>query len=324
MDQLIGRSEEWQQLLQAYERTKHSGAKPPRPCQEFILIRGQAGTGKTALASSLLSTVRNDAGYFLVGKFDLTCRQVPFAAFVSQFNQLTEAILGGGELPQLQAFRVSFIRKAIQVAVGNEGRVLIDVMPSLERLMGPQQDPVEGQEAALHRFPVVFCKFCRAISAIVPLVFFFDDLQWSDNASLDVIQTLIQSPLDAAAYSNSSLLLIGAYRDEGMSCESQSSNTESVYGSEVITAAFCGQSLNISLHSAHSTAGALPELPLSPHLRLWLNLASQGSLCLTEISLSNLDEISQNELIAAFLELSFDSTAALGSTIFSKSEGNPF
>src|SRR3977135_1395495 len=100
-------------------------------------------------------------------------------------------------------------RGAIKEAVGNQGRLLTDLIPNLVRLIGPQPtvavlSPVDAEL----RFQTVFQRFVGVFArAEHPLVIFVDDLQWLDPATLTLIEYLLLHP------DTRHLLVIGAYRD---------------------------------------------------------------------------------------------------------------
>ncbi len=286
---LCGREADLNLLWRAYERCTASDDVTLRGCQELVLIRGHSGTGKSSLANSLISQVKQDSGFFLTGKFELTALRDPYAVFVSAFKQFIEQLL-----IEEQRSTFSQIREAVLKATGKEGRLLTDMFPSLEALLGRQNEVCDVScNNALNRFQFVFCKFCRAISTIVPLVLFLDDLQWSDNASLDLFMSLLQS--GGPAYSKCSLLVIGAYRDEGMGAESHLTNV-----------------------------GALPDSAFNFYLSRLQTLSLSGSLKLTNLSLQNLDERATNVLVAKHLNVSIESSSRLARVIFSSCHGNPF
>jgi predicted ATPase len=94
-------------------------------------------------------------------------------------------------------------------ALGSSAQIIIDVLPTLELIIGPQPPvaPLDAQASYnrllffLHKFVSVFARPEH------PLVVFLDDLQWVDMASLDVMQYLLSRA------TGTSLLLIGTYRD---------------------------------------------------------------------------------------------------------------
>jgi predicted ATPase len=288
---LVGREEDFQYLLQAYENTKENY---DGQLQQLVVIRGNSGTGKTSLARAVIDNVVHDSGFFLTGKFELTALQKPYAVFIMAFDQFTDELLSRRESSCELENRTTEIRKVIQDAVGREGKLLTDMIPSLERLIGKQESICEVRASeALNRFQFIFCKFCVAISTIVPLVLFFDDLQWSDTASLNLVLALLQSK--EADSGKSSLLVIGTFRDEGID------------------------------NDPGLSTGVLPEMPLLRFLKHVDALSAQGALNQIDISLQSLEEASMIDLVARFLEATNEDLtySGLARIIDSKSGGNP-
>lgn len=90
--------------------------------------------------------------------------------------------------------------------------MIIDVIPEVEMIVGSQPAVPQLAAAAQNRFNLVFQNFIQVFTqAEHPLVLFLDDLQWSDCASLKLIELLM------SASSNRYLLIIGAYRDNEVS-----------------------------------------------------------------------------------------------------------
>jgi predicted ATPase len=98
-------------------------------------------------------------------------------------------------------------KNQILEAVGDNGQVIIEVIPELEIIIGKQPPATElSGTAAQNRFNLLFQKFTQVFTSIEhPLVMFLDDLQWADSASLKLIQLLMAD--------TKHLFLIGAYRD---------------------------------------------------------------------------------------------------------------
>ncbi len=98
--------------------------------------------------------------------------------------------------------------KIIEV-LGENGQVIIDIIPELEHLIGKQPKVLELEGlAAQNRFNLLFQNFIRVFATKEhPLVIFLDDLQWADSASLKLMQLLMSET--ETRY----LLLMGAYRD---------------------------------------------------------------------------------------------------------------
>ncbi|MDZ8064731.1 MAG: AAA family ATPase [Nostoc sp. DedQUE08] len=195
-DKLYGRDMEVQTLLQAFERVSLGTT-------EMMLVAGFSGIGKTAIVNEVHKPIVRQRGYFIKGKFDQFNRNIPLSAFVQAFRDLMEQLLSETD-EQLAQWK-----EKILCALGENGQVLIEVIPELEQIIGKQPAAPElNGSAAQNRFNLVFVKFIAAFATLEhPLVIFFDDLQWADSASLSLMQVLMsQSEVD-------SLLTIGAYRD---------------------------------------------------------------------------------------------------------------
>ncbi|XYI00391.1 AAA family ATPase [Sorangium sp. So ce1128] len=194
---LYGREREVEALLAAFERVVAQG----RP--ELVLVSGYSGIGKSSLAAELHRPVVRERGFFLSGKFDQTARDVPYRAFHQAFRALIQEILGASE-EQVERWRQRF-----REALGPSGRLLADVLPEVELLLGPQPPVPELPPAeAQSRLHAMLQRFVAATAQKEhPLALFLDDLQWADAASLQLLEQL-------ATYAGAEhLLLIGAYRD---------------------------------------------------------------------------------------------------------------
>jgi predicted ATPase/signal transduction histidine kinase len=193
-EKLYGRETEVETLLQAFERVTQGAT-------EIMLVAGLSGIGKTAVVNEVHKPIVRQRGYFIKGKYDQFQRNIPFSAFVQCFRDLIKQLLSESntEIHQWQT--------KILDAVGENGQIIIDVIPELEMIIGKQQPvPELSGSAAESRFNFLFQKFTQVFTNVEhPLVIFLDDLQWSDSASLKLMQLLITD--------TKHLLLIGAYRD---------------------------------------------------------------------------------------------------------------
>ncbi len=197
-EKLYGRDSEVQALLAAFERTS-------RGRSEMMLVAGFSGIGKTAVVNEVHKPITRQQGYFIKGKFDQFNRDLPLSAIVQALQGLIGQILTESDVKLAQW------RNHILNAVGKNGQILIEVLPELERVIGPQ--PVVSElsgNAAQHRFNLLFQKFIAVFTTSAhPLVMFLDDLQWADSASLQLLNQLMED--------TSHLLLLGAYRDNEVS-----------------------------------------------------------------------------------------------------------
>ncbi|MEM9245968.1 MAG: AAA family ATPase, partial [Cyanobacteria bacterium P01_F01_bin.153] len=200
-EKLYGREAEVQTLLNAFERV----AMPTRGDGrvELLMVAGFSGIGKTAVINEVYKPITRQQGYFIKGKFDQFNRNVPFFALVQAFRNLMTQLLGESNRALTQW------RQQILQAVGSSGQVLIDVIPELEQVIGPQPPVAElSGAAARNRFNLLFNKFVGVFATEKrPLVIFLDDLQWADAASLGLLSLLMGEP------EGKHLLVLGAYRD---------------------------------------------------------------------------------------------------------------
>jgi predicted ATPase/signal transduction histidine kinase/ActR/RegA family two-component response regulator len=194
---LYGREHELRALRSAAERVTAGG-------RELVLVAGQPGTGKSALVKELAAPGARGRAYFIEGKFDQYQRNVPYSALASAFGALIEQLLTEREE------QVAHWRQALRTALGSSCQVLVEVIPDLAFLIGPQPPVARlGPAEAEQRFNVAFRRFFEVVcSAEHPLFLFLDDLQWADTGTLRLMKQVMADP------GVHHLLLAGAYRDD--------------------------------------------------------------------------------------------------------------
>ena len=215
---LYGRESQIESLLAAFVRVasgeeKQLGASNPtttqsQNCQrqgqtELMLISGYSGIGKSALVQELYKLITQKSGYFIAGKFDQLQRDIPYQALVAAFQELVRQLLTETQ-PQLQQWQ-----EQIQRALGSNGQIIIDVIPEVELIIGkqnpvPELPPTEAQNRFNLAFQNLIHVFCQKEH---PLVLFLDDLQWTDSATLQLLQLIMTD------FTTQYLFVIGAYRD---------------------------------------------------------------------------------------------------------------
>jgi PAS domain S-box-containing protein len=197
-ERLYGREADVATLLAAVDRVAAGRSK-------LVLVAGCSGIGKTALIDEVHKPITRQHGYFITGKFDQFNRNLPLSGFVQAFRDLI------GQLANESDARLASWNSKILAAVGTNGRVLIEVMPELERIIGVQPPVMElAGTAAQQRFNWLFQKAIEVFAQPAhPLTIFLDDLQWADAASLESIESLMAG--------NGYLLILGAYRDNEVS-----------------------------------------------------------------------------------------------------------
>lgn len=195
-EKLYGRQAEVKSLLDAFEGVSQGST-------EIMLVAGFSGIGKTAVINEVHKPIVRQRGYFIKGKFDQFGRNIPFSAFVQAFRDLIGQLLSETDA-QFEQWKCKILS-----ALGENGQVMIEVIPELESMIGKQPPALElSGSAAQNRFNLLLLKFTQVFTTKEhPLVIFIDDLQWADSASLKLMH-LLMSEADIGY-----LLLIGAYRD---------------------------------------------------------------------------------------------------------------
>lgn len=192
---LYGREPQVQQLMSAFERAS-------RGATELVLVSGYSGIGKSSVIHELYQPLTSRRGTFLSGKFD-QYQRTPYAALLQALTSMADQLLAESEE------RLGVWRQRLLSALGTHGQVLVDVCPRLGLVLGPQP-PVStlAPADARSRFHRVVVELFAALAIPEhPLCVFFDDLQWADAESLQLLQELLLSAKDLP------LLLLGAYRD---------------------------------------------------------------------------------------------------------------
>jgi PAS domain S-box-containing protein len=196
-EKLYGRQSEIDTLFAAFDRVVTKGLP------ELVLVAGYSGVGKTTLVREMRKTLLEKRGNYFEGKFERLQCNVPYSGWIQVFEGFVDYLLKENET------ELASWKQAILGGVGGIGRVLTDILPNLELVIGTQPEvPALGPVETQNRFNYVFLEFIKAIATEEhPLAIFLDDLQWIDAASLNLIQALANSAVA------SKILMIGAYRD---------------------------------------------------------------------------------------------------------------
>ncbi|TGK05001.1 GAF domain-containing protein [Leptospira semungkisensis] len=194
---LYGREEYINTLLEEFKNVAANGRS------RMVLIGGYSGVGKSSLVKEINKPLTESKGYFISGKFDQYNRNLPFSAIIQVFSSLVELILT--EPPE----RIEAWKGKIRKALGPNGKVITDVIPELEIIIGKQETvPELGPQENANRFYIVFQNFIKVFaSSEHPLAVFLDDMQWADTASLELLKILMED------VTVSYLFIILAYRD---------------------------------------------------------------------------------------------------------------
>ncbi|WP_250493931.1 AAA family ATPase [Caballeronia sp. GAWG1-1] len=196
-ERLYGREVESAALANAFQRVAQQGRS------EFVLVSGYSGIGKSALVGDLQKRLVAGNGRFASGKFDQYKRDIPYATLAQSFRQLIRQLLDD------KAFDLPSWQTRLADALGAHAQLIVDLVPELERVIGPQPAvPALGPREAHVRLQAVLARFIGTFCGPgETLVLFLDDLQWLDSGTSSWIEYM------AASADTRHVLFIGAYRD---------------------------------------------------------------------------------------------------------------
>lgn len=245
---LYGRESEVRSLLQTFDRVRYGQS-------ELLLVAGYSGIGKSVLVAEVHKPITAAKGYFIAGKFDQFQRNIPYSAVAQAFGTLVRQLLAE-TAEQLARWRVKLLD-----ALGSNGRAIVDAIPEIEQIIGPQPPLIElGPAESQNRFNRTFQNFIQVFCAPEhPLVIFLDDLQWADSATLKLIELLM------ANSTTGHLLLMGAYRDNEVSpTHPLMATLEAVPYEQVVlqplTLTHVSQLISETLHQPQTAVQALADL----------------------------------------------------------------
>ncbi|MEP7102591.1 MAG: response regulator [Burkholderiales bacterium] len=194
---LYGREHEVAALVAAFDSVATEGKAG------LALLSGYSGIGKSSVVNELHRALVPHGALFAEGKFDQFQRDIPYATLAQALRGLVQQLLAKSEAD------IAPWRESLQTALGTSGQLIVDLVPELEPIVGKQPPlPEVSSLEAPNLFRVVLLRFLHAFARPEhPLVLFFDDLQWLDAATLDLMGFLM------AESGIAHLLLVGAYRD---------------------------------------------------------------------------------------------------------------
>lgn len=208
---LIGRQSDNETLHRCIDQLTTNSADHRK---ELIFIKGYSGTGKTAVIANLAQEVERTihGAMFVRGKFNWNDYDEPYSAISEAFSEICRRIPNSFGFDRKEKNEISLGETIIAEMGPGELQALALLIPELLTLIPSNSmnnfairySLSGGQE----RWKYAFRVLARILSSYCsPLVLIFDDIQWADASSLDVIDYLITD-----TQNKNPLMIIGCYR----------------------------------------------------------------------------------------------------------------
>jgi predicted ATPase len=196
---IFGREKERSMLEDVYQKSMKS--------RQVVWISGSSGVGKSALTLDFFHDKKN----VCIGKFDCVKSSVPYSAIVKIMIDLS-SILEGEFPPVVLGPEFVSILSTLLPKIN-----LITTYDDIERKTGSQKFvDLENKvgEWGFQKLKQGIRSFLQGAIDVVshiskhPVILHFDDLQWADEASLEVLKYLYHEKVFEKG-----LLFVGSYRD---------------------------------------------------------------------------------------------------------------
>ncbi|MFA5518728.1 MAG: AAA family ATPase, partial [Spirochaetota bacterium] len=124
-DKLYGREEHVATMIELFNESKN-GSK------NTLFISGPSGIGKTFLIKKAIKPLVTTSGIFITGKCKSISKNIPYEPLIEALNQLISPIL----IEQKEIKNIW--KESILKAVGNNGRIITELIPAMEQIIGKQ------------------------------------------------------------------------------------------------------------------------------------------------------------------------------------------
>jgi DNA-binding SARP family transcriptional activator len=188
-----GRNFEYQALIKCYERAADG-------LPQLVVLRGEVGIGKTRLAKKFIHWASTQGAELLLGSAFESGSHLPFQPLVEALRLRIE---GGSSLLNL----------VDEIWLSYLSQLLPELRQHYQNISPAPVEPpfldLDVSQAQLYE-PLAQCMLSLAKRA--PLVLFMDDLQWTDSATLDLLQYAIRRWQDSSAR----VLFLASLRSEAL------------------------------------------------------------------------------------------------------------
>ncbi len=187
---LVGRNEEWAALMEAYDAASEG---------RLVILEGEAGIGKTRLAEEFLARAASRGAAVFSARCYAGEVNLAYGPFIEALEHEISRPESAGRLFEVPAHLLAEAARLLPAVSG--------ALPD-----PPSAPPLEGP-GARSRFFEGISRVLLALCGENPGVLFLDDLQWSDDASLDLLTYL------ARRLRGKPLLILIAWREEEVAAD---------------------------------------------------------------------------------------------------------
>ena len=178
---LIGRTKELHALIKFYSHVATNGSRG-----HISLVCGANGSGKSRLLSELKDYFVARKVKFISSLFIKYNAQSSLQCLASGFDEYLLKVI------RHQPYEAKNIKKRLKQVIGDRIDLLTDIIPSTQLFMdeGSQQENLNdhSEQINISLLSKTFTDFTRClISFDQPIVFIFDDVDFADKASLQII-----------------------------------------------------------------------------------------------------------------------------------------
>ncbi len=206
----VGRSDEFARLKAIFEQTRQGQT-------QVAILTGEAGIGKTRLATQFLTWATANGADILTGRAFEAGGRLPYQPLVQCFrSRIAQENAPDDLLPDIWLAELS--------------RLLPDLRDRYPDLSEPQAD----ESTAQTRLFEAMARLGQALAERGPLLIFLDDAQWADLASLDALQFVLAHWNETEA----PILLLLSARSEAFATNAESKSGLMRLTSEVSSTRF--------------------------------------------------------------------------------------
>lgn len=229
-DKLFGREKEMKTLHDFFSPPTEQGFSTPGelgssngavgPITRILLVKGFSGCGKSALVQGFIQSLRQRSAphIFAKGKYNEHVSVEPFSAINEAMGRVASTLTVNVEGEEILKQVRAEVWRSRGGFTNADAKNLLKILPALCTIITPEarsrkKSPVRlAPHTDIKAMSYLFADFmsllCRGLGR--PLILFLDDLQWADEASIELLEPILSD------ISIDNLVFIGGYRSNNI------------------------------------------------------------------------------------------------------------